>query len=320
MAQYAFESVRAEYADLWARMTVTKVAQANVQAKAIIANKARYKKVEARTRVKWFVIGCLHLRESGLTKDGKPNFDAWLHNGDRMRNKAGKPIKTVHKPARRPPDPAVSWEDGAYDALVVCEQLDKITDWGPERVAYAAEKFNGFGYRAPSRSIPSPYLWGGTSVQKPGKFIEDGVYKTKDEQGRPLMDSQIGAMAVLKQMMALDDEVRFDEARPSPPEPPELPPPDAPPPLSGKAIDTQTQVKPVIKSKTIWGGVLAWLSGMSGAFAAFFQKLDNPYTLAAFIIIVLGASVGAFLVIKGRIDVNKLVEHLSDDDTQQEAA
>lgn len=65
---------------------------------------------------------------------------------------------------------------------------------------------------------------------------------------------------------------------------------------------------------------MAWLSGMSGAFAALFQRLDNAYTLAAFVIIVLAASVGAYLVIKGRVDVNKLVEHLSDDDTQSKAA
>jgi lysozyme family protein len=314
MALYAFESVRAGYADLWAKMTVTRVAEANVQARVIIANKARYKAVEARTRVKWFVIGCLHLREGGLPKEGKPDFDAWLHNGDPMRDKSGKPIKTVHKPAGRPPNPSVPWEDGAYDALVVCEQLDKITDWGPERVAYAAEKFNGFGYRSPARNIPSPYLWGGTSVQKPGKFVKDGKYDAT------VMDLQIGAMAVLKQMMALDGEVRFNAAQPSPPEPPEVPPLDAPPPLSGKAIDTETEVKPIAKSKTVWGGVLAWLSGMSGAVAAFFEHLDNPYTLAAFVIIALMASVGGYLVIKGRVDVNKIVEHLSDDDTQEKAA
>jgi lysozyme family protein len=313
MAQYAFETLRQGYSDLWATMTVTKVAPANVQARAIIACKDRYKAVEARTNVKWFVVGCLHVRESGL-KNGKPDFDAWLHNGDPMRNKAGKPIKTVHKPAGRPPNPNVTWEDGAYDALVVCEQLDKITDWGPERVAYAAEKFNGFGYRSPSRYIPSPYLWGGTSVQKPGKFIADGKYDSD------VMDTQIGAMAVLKQMMALDAEVRFDEAKPSPPEPPEVPPPDVPPPASPKAIDTQSEVKPLIKSKTIWGGVLAWLSGMSGVATAFIEKLDNPYSLTAFCVIATMVSVGAFLVIRGRLDVNGLVEHLSDDDTQEKAA
>jgi len=41
-------------------------------------------------------------------------------------------------------------------------------------------------------------------VQQKGKFVEDGKYE------KTVMDPQIGAMAVLKQMMALDSEVRFD--------------------------------------------------------------------------------------------------------------
>jgi hypothetical protein len=65
---------------------------------------------------------------------------------------------------------------------------------------------------------------------------------------------------------------------------------------------------------------LASLSGFGGAVAAFFEHLDNPYTLAAFVIIVLMSTIGGYLVIKGRIDVNALVEHLSDDDTQEKAA
>jgi hypothetical protein len=162
---------------------------------------------------------------------------------------------TVHQPAGRPPNPAVSWEEGAYDALVVCEQLDKLTDWGPERVAYAAEKFNGFGYRSPSRNIPSPYLWGETSMQQKGKFVEDDKYDPT------VMDPQIGAMAVLKQMMALDPEVRFDAAKPSPPEPPEIPPVDTPPPPSPKAIDTESEVKPAAKSKTGLGRGLGMVVG-----------------------------------------------------------
>lgn len=302
MAQYSFEALKDEYLDLWDRMKVLKVNEANSQARRIItpAAKSIYKAVEVTTGVPWFVIGCLHMRES----NGR--FDTWLHNGDPMRRN-GVPVRTVNVPAHRPPDPNVSWETGAYDALVVCEHLDLIKDWGPEHVAYAAEKFNGFGYRHPSRNIPSPYLWGGTSVQKRGKFVRDGFYDPN------VMDSQLGAMAVLKQIMELDPDARFEVTRPRPrivkPEPKE-----APPPLSPRADDGQSQVQP--SKKSFWGAIMSWLGGNGGILAAVFDKLDNPYTLAALVIVVLATSIGLYLVLSGRLDTTKIMKHLSRDDTQ----
>jgi len=40
-------------------------------------------------------------------------FHAWMHNGDPMFDHSGAPRRTVNVPAHRPPDPAVSWEDGS---------------------------------------------------------------------------------------------------------------------------------------------------------------------------------------------------------------
>ena len=196
MAQYSFESLQEEYKRLWSQMKVIKVPEATQEARRVIGGKIRYKVVESRTGVPWFVVGCMHMRESG------GRFDTWLHNGDPMKRN-GVPVKTVHVPANRPPNPNVSWEEGAYDAIVVVEHLDLIKEWGPEHVAYANEKFNGFGYRRPSINIPSPYLWGGTNVQKRGKYVRDGVYDANT------MDPQLGAMAVLKRVMELDPEAHF---------------------------------------------------------------------------------------------------------------
>lgn len=305
--QYAFATLSDEYRSLWARMNVTKAAEAGGQARRIISPsaKGRYQAASALTArnggtpVPWFVIGCLHMRESNA------NFNTWLHNGDPMRRN-GQPAKTVNVPAGRPPNPDMSWEEGAFDALVVCEQLDQIKNWGPEHVAYAAEKFNGFGYRSPSRNIPSPYLWGGTSVQKPGKFVRDGVYDSS------VMDPQIGAMAVLKQIMALDPDATFDaEPKEAPVAPPAI---DEPAPISPKADDTESEVKPLRKSKSIWGGIGGWLTSVGGSFIGLFEKLDNAYTLTAFLVIVVLATVAAYLVIKGRIDVQGIIKHLSQDD------
>lgn len=297
MPQYTFERLEAGYLELWDGMTVTKVTGADSQARRIIAAKDRYKAVESTTGVPWFVVGCMHMRES----DG--NFNTWLHNGDPMK-RHGVPVRTVNVPKGRPPNPDCSWEQGAYDALVTVENLDSITSWNPAHVAYALEKFNGFGYRSPSRNIPSPYLWGGTSVQKRGKFVRDGVYD------RNVMDPQIGGMAVLSRLMALDSEAVFVDSTPQPGPVAE----EVAPPQEGKAIDTEDNVKPLAKSKTIWGGVIQWLSGMGATAVAFFNKLDNPYTLAAFIAVLILIAIGAFLVIKGRVDVNKVVRHLSDEE------
>lgn len=307
MAKYSFESVRRDYRNLWAQMKIRPEAlpSAQDQARRIIKNRARYELVQTRTGVPWFVIGALHMRESNA------NFSTWLHNGDPMKDRNGRPIRTVHVPANRPPNPAVSWEEGAYDAIVVIEHLDLIKDWGPERVAYAMEKFNGFGYRSPSRNIPSPYLWGGTTVQKRGKFIRDGVYDPNT------MDPQIGGMAVLRALMDLDSSISFTVSTPSQPEPAPLPPPDVPEPASPRADDiegvTQDEVRPATKSKTVWGAVISWLMSMGGSVAGLFQYLDNPYTLSALVIIIIVASVGLWLVLSGRLELAKLVDHLQED-------
>lgn len=303
MAQYTLARLRAEYLELWTKMQVVKVREATSQARQVIAHKARYKAVEARTGVPWFVVGCLHMRES----DG--SFTTWLHNGDPMR-RGGLPVQTVHVPAGRPPNPNVSWEEGAYDALVVVEHFDSITEWGPEHVAYAAEKFNGWGYRSPARNIPSPYLWGGTSVQQRGKFVRDGVYDST------VMDPQIGAMAVLKQIMSLDAEARFRKDKAPIPSPP--PTTEPPQPKSPSATDTESQVPSLAGSKSIWGGILQALGAAGTGILGIFQYLTTPFGFAVFVILMLVIVVATYMVIKGRIDLQGIIKHLSQDDSPLE--
>lgn len=302
MAQYRYERLRSGYAALWAGMRVLKTAEAIAQARHILDHRARYKAVQTLTGVPWFVVGCLHMRESG------GSFTTWLHNGDPMMLYHGEPVQTVHVPAGRPPDPNVSWEQGARDALATCEHLDEIRDWCPERVAYAAELYNGFGYRNPRRNIPSPYLWGGTSVQKPGKFVRDGEYDAGT------MDPQLGVMAVLWTLMQICPEASFGEPAPeAPPVAPKAEP--VPSPISPKADDTETHEPPLTRSRTIWGGITSLLATVASTVAGFFDKLDNPYTLAAFIALLAAGVLAAWLVISGRINVQKVVAHLSEDDT-----
>lgn len=198
MAKYTFEKLKAGYTELWNKATVTRVTPAKQQAELILKHKTVYVETQRRTGVPWWAVGIMHLREAGPADVGR--WKGVLHNGQAI---VGTGRKTTIVPKGR--GPFTSWQDAAYDALVTLKHFDQIKDWTPERVAYVLETFNGFGYR--NKGIPSPYLWGGTSVQKRGKYVRDGVYDPNT------MDTQIGGMAVLKELMKLDPSIKFGDQR-----------------------------------------------------------------------------------------------------------
>jgi lysozyme family protein len=144
----SFEALQPEYEELWARVNtaagLTRIHETMGEANAIVAPaaKAHFQAVEELTSVPWFVTGIVLTREAG----SPPNFHAWLHNGDPMFDHNGHPRQTVKVPAHRPPNPAVTWEDGAVDAYSIEGLLHK-KDWSPAFVAWLLEKFNGWGYR-----------------------------------------------------------------------------------------------------------------------------------------------------------------------------
>jgi lysozyme family protein len=204
----SYEALRSGYTPLWERVLsdpngLTRVGTTNMEAKALLrmSARARFDKVEQATKVPWFVTGIILTREAG----SPPNFWAWLHNGDPMLDHINRRRQTTHVPANRPPDPTVSWEEGAVDAYTL-EKLIGRTDWCPELVAWILEKFNGFGYRQ-YHKIVSPYLWGSTCVQQRGKY-------TSDRRWDPMtMDTQIGGMALLVALLRLaPDQVKFPTA------------------------------------------------------------------------------------------------------------
>ncbi len=192
----SYKSFKAGYTVLWNGMTVNNRAAAQKEARAIIAAKTRLKGVQALTNAPWFFIGLMLGREAGYP-GGHLNFNAVLHNGQVI---VGTNKKTTIVPKGR--GPFATFEESAIDAA----KLKGFGggEWGPERIAYETEAFNGFGYRNKRINIPSPYLWGGTNRQQRGKYIKDGVFD------KTVMDSQLGTMAVLKMLMELDPEVRFD--------------------------------------------------------------------------------------------------------------
>ncbi len=178
----SFESIAREYATLFDSMEITRGSVVASQVKRIMDFIDAYKEVEAKTGVPWVVIGIMDLRESG------GGACRHLHNGDSLRK------RTVNVPSNRPKPGTgpFTFLDSACDAVQI-KGLHKITEWTIERMAYEFERYNGFGYRQ-YRSMRSPYLWGGTSHQQPGKYIRDGVFD------KTVMDKQIGCMPLLKEL------------------------------------------------------------------------------------------------------------------------
>src|SRR5262249_36059853 len=104
--------------------------------------------------------------------------------------------KTTHVPKGR--GPFETFLDGALDALHL-DGLDSVRDWNVEKVLYYCEIFNGTGYDRHGR--PSPYIWGGTNIQQPGKYVEDGKWDSHEK------DSQPGCAPLLTSIAKIDSSV-----------------------------------------------------------------------------------------------------------------
>ena len=152
----------------------------------LAGNKKRYQNIEAKTGVPWYLIAMLHERESSA------RFDRQLAQGDPLnRRSTNEPIS----------GPFNTFEDSAVWALHH-DGLDKVKDWTLEKVLYYAELWNGWGYAMYHPTVPSPYIWGATTVQKPGKYVADGKFSST------AMDTQLGIAAMLKEFMETDKTVK----------------------------------------------------------------------------------------------------------------
>lgn len=163
-----------------------RVAEFNRYAGRLLANKERYVAIEKRTGVPWWLIAVLHMRESDA------NFGTYLGNGQSLKR------RTTIVPKGR--GPFASFEDGAVDALRI-DRLTEVKDWRIEKALYYCEIFNGAGYH--NKGLPSPYVWGGTNQQKPGKYVRDGVFS------RTTWDGQPGCAPILATMAKLDPTIQF---------------------------------------------------------------------------------------------------------------
>ncbi len=186
-----------QYSKWWDHMAIkpSRLAEFEHVAAQLLANKARYQAIEAKTGVPWHLIAIIHFRESSPTFKGEPsyNFNTYLGNGQSWHR------RTTIVPRGR--GPFASFEDGAVDALKI-DGLTSIKDWRLEKELYYCEIFNGAGYDA--RGLPSPYVWGGTSVQRPGKYVSDGRFNSS------VWDTQPGCAPILATMAKHDPSIQLE--------------------------------------------------------------------------------------------------------------
>ena len=176
------------YAKQWDEMQIlpNRLNEVNKVAHRLFASKIRYAAVEQATTVPWYMIAAIHERESGQ------DWKASLAQGDRWDR------VSIHVPAGR--GPFASWEAAAIDALHI-DGLTLVKDWRLEKSLFYWEKYNGTGYFA--HNLPSPYNWGATTIQKPGKYTGDGKWSFNTT------DTQVGCAAILKALMAIDSTIQI---------------------------------------------------------------------------------------------------------------
>jgi uncharacterized protein (TIGR02594 family) len=217
-----FADLAPEYKNLWDTATIRpeKAAEVADVAQRLRSLKPFYDQVSAATTVKWFVIGLIHSLEANFS------LDTHLHNGDPLT------ARTVHVPSGHPKNgsPPFTWAASAIDALTM-HGLQNVgaNGWSIERIAFELERYNGFGYRINHPSVKSPYLWSFTNHYTSGKYTGDHQFSMT------AVSSQVGAMAILKQLVA-DGAVQIGVQADVPPPPP--PPPPVPVPTGLFLADT----------------------------------------------------------------------------------
>ena len=165
------------------------------------SRRSRYQKISDRTGVPWFVIAVIHEREAG----NDPNFTANIANGE-LWNRETRLVPRGRGPFR-------SFEDAAYDALVLCPPFAaKNKDWSAGGTLTLLEKYNGLGYA--NKGLPSPYIWSGTDQYEKGKYTSDGHFDPN------AVDKQLGCAGILKAMGVTFEEERLPEPKADEAEPP----------------------------------------------------------------------------------------------------
>lgn len=187
-------ALRPEYLSLAATMTLSpdRRVEARRAANRLLGSWDAYAEVELATGVPKVITMCINERESG------GRLDTYLGNGQLLSR------RTTIVPIGRGPFP--TFLAGAIDAYTIQGMMNKPKAyWDVATLCFWMESFNGFGYRK-FHNIRSPYLWGGTNHQQPGKYIADAKFDAS------VLDPQLGGMAVYAALTQIHPELTLQGA------------------------------------------------------------------------------------------------------------
>lgn len=188
-----------------------RLAEFERMARYAIANKEIYQRVSYATRsgFPWPGVAVAHKRESDAQDaHGNPLFTSYLGNGQPLW------VRTTIVPVNRGPfisrelalsDPQKcndAFVAGCMDALAIDKIDQQAPPWPVEKIIFGEETLNGTGY-SDYHNMPSPYIWGGTSVQVRGKYTSDGHFDPS------VMDTQLGCAGMLWMIGYLDTSVHY---------------------------------------------------------------------------------------------------------------
>lgn len=186
-----YSGIWPRYAQYWDKMIVTPKWQHifTMDANYAIQHKVTYLVIAEKTSVPWPMLACLHRRES----DG--DFSTYLGNGQPLDRRT-----TEEPPGRGPFTGPNAFVDGAVDAIKI-EGWGSVIDWRLEKQLYYMLLFNGIGSELWGH--PSSYVWGGSNIQQPGKWVRDHVWSATT------WDPQPGCAPLLQTIAHLDPSVTF---------------------------------------------------------------------------------------------------------------
>lgn len=183
--QHPFIALKPEYTGLLAAMVVRPEREKDVDhvAAKLLTFKSRYQEVSAADGVPILFMA--------------PSFEREASSNFHLNPAQGWPLTSVSRIIPHN-GPFRTWYDAAIAAYHL-NGLDKVgaENWTWELICFYGELFNGMGYRDYHR-MHSPYLWGGTNIQQPGKYIADGKFDAAH------MDTQLGIIPIARRMVQLD--------------------------------------------------------------------------------------------------------------------
>jgi lysozyme family protein len=183
--QHPFDVLKQEYSTLLAHMLVTRQGDVDLIAHRLVLHyhAGRYTDASQATGV-W-----IPFMAASFEREASSDFTKSAAQGDRWDR------VSVNVPRGR--GPFASWTAAAVDAYHL-DGLDKVGagHWTWPLACFYGELFNGFGYRD-YHQMHSPYLWGGTNIQQPGKYTSDGKFDPNT------LDRQIGIVPMMQRMVEL---------------------------------------------------------------------------------------------------------------------